>query len=172
MRVDTGDKTVTSSWERFEELIKAEMRKIYTETVIDHAMNPRNVGDMEDADSFGRVTGPCGDTMQIWLKVNDDTITNASFLTDGCGTTIASGSMVTEMAKGKSISQALNISQQDVLAALGGLPEESRHCALLAANTLKEALRERWRTKGKHGEELTGNIKEEDGELLPEFQLK
>ena len=133
---------MTSAWEKFEELIKAEMRKVYSETTIDHAMNPRNLGDMEDADGFARVTGPCGDTMAIWLRVKNGTIAEANFLTDGCGTSIASGSMATEMAKGKAVPQAQRISQQGVLSALGGLPEESKHCALLAANTLKAALRD------------------------------
>ena len=133
---------MTSSWEKFEELIKAEMRKVYSETAIEHSMNPKNVGDMEDADGFAKVTGSCGDTMEIWIKVKNDTITNATFMTDGCGTSIASGSIVTEMAKEKSIAEARKISRQDVLSALGGLPEESQHCALLAANTLKEAIRD------------------------------
>ena len=133
---------MTSSWEQFEELIKAEMRKIYSETAIDHSMNPRNVGGMEDADGFAKVTGSCGDTMELWLKVKNGTVADASFMTDGCGTSIASGSMVTEMAKGKSISELRKISRQDVLSALGGLPDESEHCALLAANTLKEAIRD------------------------------
>jgi nitrogen fixation NifU-like protein len=133
---------VSSSWEEFEELIKQEMRKIYSETAIEHSMNPRNLGDMEDADGFAKVIGPCGDTMLIWLKVNGNTIINASFLTDGCGTSIASGSMVTELARGKNIGEARKISQEDVLNGLGGLPEESQHCALLAANTLKEAIKD------------------------------
>ena len=133
---------MTSDWEQFEELIQAEMRKVYSETTIDHAMNPRNVGDMRDADGFAKVTGPCGDTMEIWLRIKNGTIAEASFLTDGCGTSIASGSMVTEMVKGKSIAEARKINQQDVLTALGGLPEESEHCALLAANTLKAAIRD------------------------------
>jgi len=133
---------MTSAFEKFEETIKADMRETYTETVIDHAMNPRNLGSIGDADGFGKVTGPCGDTMEIWLKVRNGTILNATFLTDGCGTSIASGSMVTELAKGRSIPEARKITQQKVLNALGGLPEESIHCALLAANTLKEALRD------------------------------
>jgi nitrogen fixation NifU-like protein len=78
----------------------------------------------------------------MWLKVKGDAISDASFLTDGCGTTIASGSMITELARGKSVAEARKISQGDVLNALGGLPEESRHCALLAANTLKEAIKD------------------------------
>ena len=133
---------MTSSWDKFEELIKQEMRKVFSETFIDYNMNPRNVGEIEDADGFAMVTGPCGDTMKIWLKVNNNTITDASFMTNGCGTTIASGGMVTEMAKERTILNAQKITQQDVLNALGGLPEESQHCALLAANTLKEALKD------------------------------
>jgi nitrogen fixation NifU-like protein len=131
---------MTVAWDEFEELIKAEMRKAYSEAVVDHAMNPRNLGSMDQTDGFARVTGPCGDTMQIWLRVRTGNIAEATFLTDGCGTTIAAGSMVTEMAKEKSVAQALRIGQQDVLEALGGLPEESQHCALLAANTLKQAV--------------------------------
>jgi len=133
---------MSSSWQDFEELIKEEMRKVYSETVIDHALNPGNMGDMEDADGFARVTGPCGDTMKIWLKVKNDTITEATFLTDGCGTSIASASMATEMVRGENLSEAQRLSQQDVLTALGGLPEESEHCALLAVNTLKTAIRD------------------------------
>jgi nitrogen fixation NifU-like protein len=133
---------MASSWEELEELIKQEMRKVYSEAAIEHGMNPRNLGELEDADGFGRATGSCGDTMNIWLKVKDGTISGASFMTDGCGTSIASGSMVTELAKGKSIAQAHKISQKDVLNALGGLPEESQHCALLAANTLKAAIKD------------------------------
>ena len=97
---------------------------------------------MQHADGFARVTGPCGDTMEIWLKVMDGIIIQATFYTDGCGTSIASGSMVTEMAKGTSIIEAQKISQQNVLDVLGGLPDESEHCALLAANTLKAAIRD------------------------------
>jgi len=133
---------MTSSWEQFQELIKAEMRKIYSEIAIDHSMNPRNLGGMEDADGLAKVTGPCGDTMEIWLEVKNGTIADAAFMTNGCGTSIASGSMVTELAKGRSIAEAQRIMQQDVLNALGGLPEESVHCALLAADTLKAAIRD------------------------------
>jgi len=121
---------MTTAWDEFQELVKAEMRKVYSEIVVDHAMNPRNVGNMENADGFASITGPCGDTMEIWLKVRNGSIVEASFMTDGCSTTIAAGSMVTELAKGKNVTQALKIGQQDVLSALGGLPEESQHCAL------------------------------------------
>ena len=113
----------------------------YSQTVVDHIRKPRNVGSMANADGHAMITGPCGDTMSIWIRVRDGTIRQAAFWTDGCGTTIAAGSMVTELAKGKRVSQALGISQLDVLDALDGLPEDSVHCALLAANTLKEAAR-------------------------------
>jgi nitrogen fixation NifU-like protein len=133
---------VSSSWEEFEELIKQEMRKIYSEAAIEHGMNPRNLGKLEGADGFGRVTGPCGDTMDIWLKVKNGAISDIRFMTDGCGTSIASGSMVTELAKGEKLAKANKINQEDVLNGLGGLPEESQHCALLAANTLKAAIKD------------------------------
>lgn len=131
---------MSSSWDKFVELVRAKMLETYSETAVEHSMNPRNLGDMDDADGSAKVTGPCGDTMQIWLKLKDDAISQISFLTDGCGTSIASGSMVTELAKGKKLGQARRISQKDVLDALGGLPEESEHCALLAADTLKAAI--------------------------------
>ena len=133
---------MTSEFDELQELIMADIRKVYSETTIDHFMNPRNLGDMADASGFARVTGSCGDTMEMWLKVKDGIVAEATFLTDGCGTSIASGSMATELAKGRGIPEVLKISQQDVLKALGGLPEESAHCALLAANTLKEAIKD------------------------------
>jgi nitrogen fixation NifU-like protein len=129
------------SWEQFEELIKNRMRTVYSEAVVEHSMHPRNLGEIEDANGFGRIMGPCGDTMSIWLKVDCDTIVNAGFITDGCGTTLASGSMVTELAKGRKVAEAQKISQQQILDALGGLPDEHEHCALLAENTLKRAIR-------------------------------
>jgi nitrogen fixation NifU-like protein len=133
---------MTSDFEDIEQQVMAEMRMVYSEKAIDHAMNPRNVGSMPDAEGFAAVTGPCGDTMEIWLEVKNDRISNATFWTDGCGTTIAAGSMVTELAKGQSIAEAQRISQKDILDALGGLPDESLHCALLASNTLREAVRD------------------------------
>jgi nitrogen fixation NifU-like protein len=133
---------MSAEFEDLQQLVSADARSIYSETVIDHAQNPRNAGIMPDADGFARVTGPCGDTMEIWLKVKNNTLVGISFMTDGCGTSIASGSMVTEISRGKSIDEAQRISPQDVLDALDGLPEDSEHCALLAANTLKAAIRD------------------------------
>jgi nitrogen fixation NifU-like protein len=130
------------SFRELEQSVMEEMRKVYSEKTIDHFLNPRNLGEIPAPDGFSRITGPCGDTMEISLKVIDGKVMNTSFWTDGCGTSIASGSMVTELAKGKGVSEALKITQQDVLDALGGLPEESVHCALLAANTLREAIKD------------------------------
>ncbi len=133
---------MASAWDKLQEQIREKMLEVYSAPVVEHNLNPRNLGSFKDADGFGRVTGPCGDTMEIWLKVDGDTIVRTGFATDGCGTTIASGSMITEMAKGKSLIEAQMIGQQDVLDALEGLPEESEHCALLASNTLKAAIRD------------------------------
>ena len=133
---------MSSEFDDLEQLVMADMRQTYTETTIDHAMNPRNVGSMAEADGFGSVTGPCGDTMEIWIKVRNDTVAQATFWTDGCGTSIACGSVVTETVTGRPVVEALKVSQQRILDALGGLPDDSVHCALLAANTMKSAVRD------------------------------
>jgi nitrogen fixation NifU-like protein len=131
---------MSTAWEQFEEMVKEKMRENFSETVIEHAMDPKNLGSLEEYNGFADYTGPCGDTMQIWLKVKDGNIDNATFMTDGCGTTVASADMITELARGKSVEEAREIDQKKVLDALGGLPEESEHCALLAERTLKQAL--------------------------------
>jgi len=114
----------------------------YSPTVLDHIREPRNAGSMADADGHAMITGPCGDTMSVWLRVRDGLVKDAAFWTDGCGTTIAAGSMATELAKGRRVAQALRISQEEILDALEGLPEDSVHCALLAASTLRAAVRD------------------------------
>jgi nitrogen fixation NifU-like protein len=129
-------------FKELEQSVMEDMKEVYSEKTIDHFLNPRNLGEIPAPDGFGRVTGPCGDTMEIYLKVRDGRVINASFWTDGCGPSIASGSMVTELAKEKGILEARKITQDDILEALGGLPEDSLHCALLAANTLKEAIKD------------------------------
>jgi nitrogen fixation NifU-like protein len=133
---------MASDMDKIAEELQKEVWSGYTEIVIEHAQNPRNMGSVPGADGFASITGPCGDTMKVWLKVQNGTIKQATFWTDGCGTSIAAGSMVTELAKGKAITNALRVTQQDVLDALGGLPEDSIHCALLAANTVKEAAKD------------------------------
>jgi len=119
-----------------------EMRRIYTETVVDHALHPRNFGNLPDADGFASITTDGGDTIKMWLRVKNDQIVEAFFWTDACAVTIASLSMTTELIKGKTVTEALVISQQDVLEALGGLPEGNVHCALQAVGVLREALKD------------------------------
>lgn len=133
---------MASELDKLAEEMQKQVLAGYSEIVIDHAQNPRNVGSIPDPDGFAKITGPCGDTMAIWLRVRGDVIEKATFWTDGCGTTIAAGSMVTELVRDKTVADALKITQDTVLQALGGLPEESAHCALLAANTVKEAVRD------------------------------
>jgi len=130
----------TESFKELEQTVMDDMRQDFSETTIDRFLNPRNLGQIVAPDGFGRVVGGCGDTMEISIKVRDSKIANVSFWTDGCGPSIASGSVVTELAKSRSVSEAQKITQQDILDALGGLPEENLHCALLAANTLKAAI--------------------------------
>ena len=131
---------MTSFEDDYKELLKSELKDEFSPTVLEHALNPKNRGKMEKADSYARVTGPCGDTMEIWLKVENGKITHATFETDGCFTTIAAGSIATELVRDKELNGALQIDAQTILQALDCLPEESKHCALLAANTLKGAL--------------------------------
>ncbi len=116
-------------------------RSLYSEKVMEHFKNPRNVGDMESPDGIGHVGNPaCGDIMELYLKINDSTIVDAKFKTFGCGAAIATSSMVTEMVKGKSINEALEISNRAVAEALGGLPPIKMHCSVLAEEALKSAI--------------------------------
>ena len=128
------------SREEYQQMLESELGKTYSARTVDHALKPRNMGGIEVASGYASITGPCGDTMEIWLSVDNNIIEQATFMTDGCVTTIAAGSMVTQMAKGKPVEEAMRIGQQDILDELGGLPEESLHCALLASNTLKQAI--------------------------------
>ena len=122
-------------------------REVYSETVVEHWVNPRNPGLMQDPDGRARITGPCGDTMEICVSFDGEAVTGASFITDGCITSIASASMAVELVTGKTIAQAIGISQPTILEALGGLPRDSEHCALLAADTLRAALSDCLRTR-------------------------
>jgi nitrogen fixation protein NifU and related proteins len=114
---------------------------MYSERVMDHFMNPRNVGDMEDPDGVGTEGNPtCGDAMKIYIKVKDGRIVDAKFKTFGCGAAIAVSSMVTEMVKGKTLDEALAISKEAVANELGGLPPQKMHCSNLGADALKKAI--------------------------------
>ena len=115
--------------------------------VIEHMTNPRNWGIMNQSDGYARITGPCGDTMEISLRVIDNRIAKCTYDTDGCGATVSCGSIVTELATGKSIVQAKQINQKTILVYCRGLPEANEHCALLAANTLREAIQDYERTR-------------------------
>jgi nitrogen fixation NifU-like protein len=114
---------------------------LYNQTVMDHFMNPRNMGDVKDADGIGEVgAAACGDIMKISLKIKDGKIEDARFKTFGCGSAIASSSMATELIKGRTIAEAMNFSNQEVVDALGGLPPVKIHCSVLAEEALKAAL--------------------------------
>ena len=122
---------------------------MYSDKVMDHFTNPRNVGDMEDADGVGQEGNPtCGDAMKIYIKVKDDRIVDAKFKTFGCGAAIAVSSMVTEMVKGKTLDEALAISKEAVANELGGLPPQKMHCSMLGSDALKKAI-EDYRSKQK-----------------------
>lgn len=114
---------------------------LYNKTVMDHFMNPRNMGDLPDANGVGEVgAAACGDIMKMSLKVENGMITDARFKTFGCGSAIASSSMATELIKGRTLEQAMNFSNQEVVDALGGLPPVKIHCSVLAEEALKAAL--------------------------------
>lgn len=123
------------------------MNETYTDQVMDHFMNPRNVGEIPDADGMGQVGNPvCGDVMRISLRVRDGRIADIRFKTFGCGAAIATSSMITELVKGKKLDEALEVSNRKVAEALGGLPPRKMHCSNLAAEALLAAIND-YRTK-------------------------
>lgn len=116
---------------------------MYSEKVMDHFANPRNVGEIPDADGVGKVGNPqCGDVMWLYIKVKDGILTDIKFKTFGCGAAIATSSMITELARGKTIEEAKKISRQDVADSLEGLPPTKMHCSNLAADALREAIKD------------------------------
>ncbi|MCR6544828.1 Fe-S cluster assembly scaffold protein NifU [Dehalobacterium formicoaceticum] len=120
---------------------------MYNPTVMDHFENPRNVGEIADADGMGEVGNlSCGDILRVYIKVKDNILEDVKYKTFGCGAAIASGSMLTELAKGKTVEEALAITNNTVADALGGLPPKKKHCSNLAADALHKAL-EDWQTK-------------------------
>ena len=115
---------------------------LYTETVMDHFTHPRNVGEIPDADGVGEVgNAKCGDIMKMYLKITDDRIEDVKFETFGCGSAIASSSMATELIKGKTIEEALAVTNEQVVDALGGLPAYKLHCSVLAEESIKAAVK-------------------------------
>ena len=122
---------------------------LYTDTVMDHFMHPRNVGEIADADGVGEVgNAKCGDIMKMYLKIRNDRIEDVKFETFGCGSAIASSSMATEMIKGKTIDEALALTNKEVVEALGGLPAHKLHCSVLAEEAIKKALQDYYERHG------------------------
>lgn len=128
-------------FDRLEKIVMLEMNRTYSKKAIEHAMNPRNVGRVEEADGIARITGSCGDTVEISLKIKDCKIVDAKFLTDGCGASIACGSITTDLIRGLQVFEARKINSEKILEALGGLPESDIHCSLLTSKTLKAAIK-------------------------------
>ena len=122
---------------------------LYTDMVMDHFMHPRNVGEIPDADGVGEVgNAKCGDIMKMYLKIKDNVIEDAKFETFGCGSAIASSSMATELIKGKTIDEALAVTNKQVVEALGGLPAYKLHCSVLAEEAIKAALQNYYEKNG------------------------
>lgn len=116
---------------------------MYSEKVMEHFANPHNVGEIPDADGIGKVGNPqCGDVMWLYIKVKDNIITDIKFKTFGCGAAIATSSMITELARGKTLEEAKKISRQDVADSLDGLPPTKMHCSNLASDALREAIKD------------------------------
>lgn len=136
---------------------------LYTETVMDHFTNPRNVGEIENANGIGEVgNAKCGDIMKMYLKIDDNTITDVKFKTFGCGAAIATSSMATELIKGKSIDNALNLTNKAVMEALDGLPPVKVHCSVLAEEAIKSALSDYYKKQGVDPEPIVGKIEDSD----------
>ena len=138
---------------------------LYSEKVMDHFRNPRNVGQIDDADGIGEVgNAKCGDIMRMYIKVNDDgVITDIKFTTFGCGSAIATSSMATEMIKGKTIDEALTLSNKAVVEALDGLPTHKIHCSVLAEQAVRAAVKDYYDRKGiAYDPEDFKEIEEED----------
>jgi len=139
-----GHREETSDFDRLvadlqREIIEQE-RALYSHKVIEEAHNPKNLGRMPAPDACGIVHGWCGDTMEIYLRLDGETIQGAAFMTDGCGPSVACGSVLTTVVQGMCMEEAGRLRPEDLIAALDGLPEESVHCAELAVSTLREAI--------------------------------
>jgi nitrogen fixation NifU-like protein len=122
---------------------------LYSDTVMDHFLHPRNVGTLPDADGIGEVgNAKCGDIMKMYLKIEGGVITDVRFETFGCGSAIASSSMATEMIKGKTVEEALAVTNKEVVGALGGLPAHKLHCSVLAEEAIKAAVKDYYDKNG------------------------
>ena len=135
---------------------------LYSDKVLDHFSSPRNVGEIPDADGVGEVgNAVCGDIMKVYLKIDNGIISDVKFKTFGCGAAIATSSMATELIKGKSINEALQLSNKAVVAALDGLPPAKIHCSVLAEQAVRSALADYYRRNGIDPEPIVGKIVED-----------
>ena len=133
----------------------------YSEKVMEHFANPHNVGEMKDADGVGEVGNPkCGDIMRMYIKVEDDVITDVKFMTFGCGAAIATSSMATDLVKGKRIEDALKLTNKAVMEALDGLPPVKVHCSVLAEQAITAAVSDYYRRRGIDPTPIVGEIPE------------
>ena len=134
---------------------------LYSEKVMDHFTNPRNVGEIENADGVGEVgNAKCGDIMKMFLKIDDGVITDVKFKTFGCGAAVATSSIATEMIKGKKLEDALKLTNKAVIEALDGLPDSKIHCSVLAEQALKAAIADYYKRNGVDPEPIVGKITE------------
>ena len=138
---------------------------MYSEKVMDHFSNPRNVGEIEDANAVGTVgNAKCGDIMKIYMKIENDIIVDIKFKTFGCGAAVATSSMATELVKGKTIDEALQLTNKAVVEALDGLPAVKIHCSVLAEQAVKAALADYYTRQGIDPEPIVGKIEDHDHE--------
>jgi nitrogen fixation NifU-like protein len=149
------EKEENDRWDRLVAELQREIeekeRALYSAKVLEQVRNPQHLGRMEAPDVHAALTGWCGDTMEICLRLNGSTIQEATFMTDGCGPSVASGNMLTTMVQGLALDEANRINPEDLLVALDGLPEDSTHCATLAVDTLRKAIAEgQQRKRGEH----------------------
>lgn len=133
---------MSDSLDEVQKQLFGNLREFYSETTTDHILHPRNAGSLDNPDGYASLHSSCNESMEIWLKVRDNRINEIGYWTDGCAATIACGSMVSELAKGKTVSQLLTVSAHDLADALDNFPEGNFHCAELAVNTLKAAIRD------------------------------
>jgi nitrogen fixation NifU-like protein len=140
------DQEENDKWDRLVAELQREIEEkeqaLYSPKVLEQVRNPKHLGRMQAPDARAVLTGWCGDTMEFYLRLNGNTIEEATFLTDGCGPSVACGNMLTTMVQGLALAEANRIDPEDLLVALDGLPEDSAHCATLAVNTLRQAIAE------------------------------
>ena len=134
------EKSTENMYDQMQAMLDREMEKFYSRKTIEYYKNPINIGRMEAPDGTAVVKGGCGDTMEMFLRIEKEVIKEIQFFTDGCGVTLACGSAVTELVKGKTIHDALIISPHNLIDELGGLPRDGIHCAILSVGTLHKAI--------------------------------